>query len=77
MAAILSVIVSLLTGVFLILAPWSPLWEANYLLQAYPAARTLLLSGPMRGIITALGVVNVALALGDVHAHLSARGERL
>ena len=70
-------IVSLLTGVFLILAPWSPLWETNYLLQAYPAARAVLLSGPTRGLISALGVVNVVLALGDVHAHLSARGERL
>jgi len=76
-AAVLSVIVSLLTGVFLILAPWSPLWEANYLLQAYPGVRALLLSGPIRGIISALGVVNIVLALGDVHAHLSARGERL
>jgi hypothetical protein len=28
-------------------------------------------------MITALGVVNVALALGDVRDHLSARGERL
>lgn len=77
MAAVLSVIVALLTGVFLVLVPWSPLWEANYLLQSYPGVRAFLLSGAVRGLVSALGVVNLLLALGDVHAHLSARGERL
>jgi len=71
------VIVSLLTGVFLILVPWSALWESNYLLQPYPGLRSVLLSGAVRGAVSALGVVNVVLALDDAQAHLRARGERL
>ncbi len=77
MAAILSAIVSLLTGFFLILVPWSALWDSNYLLQPYPGVRAVLLSGSVRGVVSALGFVNVVLALDDAFAHLRARGERL
>ena len=75
-AAVLSVIVSLITGVFLIVVPWSALWESNYLLQPYPAVRALLLSGSVRGAVSALGVLNVVLALDDAQTHLRSRGER-
>ena len=77
MAAILSVIVSLLTGVFLVLAPWSALWDTNYFLQPYPALRALMLSGYLRGTVTGLGIVNIVLALDEAHQHLRARGERM
>lgn len=77
MAAVLSVIVSLLTGVFLILVPWTALWDANYLLQPYPSVRAFFLSGSVRGAVSALGLVNIVLALDDAQSHLRARGERL
>jgi hypothetical protein len=71
------VIVSLLIGVFLMVVPWTALWDSNYLLQPYPAVRAALLSGSARGTVTALGLVNVVLALGEAYDHLRARGERL
>ena len=77
MAAILSVLSSLLVGVLLIVVPWTALWESNYLLQPYPAVRTLLLSGSVRGTVSALGLVNIVLALDEAYDHLRARGERL
>jgi hypothetical protein len=75
-AAVLSVTSSLLVGIILILVPWTALWEANYLLQPYPHVRALLLSGYLRGTVSALGVVNIVLALDEAHRHLRARGQR-
>jgi hypothetical protein len=76
-AAILSVLSSLLVGVILAVVPWTTLWDANYLLQPYPAVRALLLSGYVRGTVSGLGLVNIVLALDEAHQHLRARGERL
>lgn len=71
MAAFLSILSSLLVGVALVFAPWSPLWEANWLLQMWPAARSIVLSGFTRGAVSGLGLVNLVLALRDVHARLT------
>ena len=71
MAAFLSVLASLLVGLFLTVAPWTPWWEANYLLQLYPALRHLALSGFARGAITGLGLVNILLAFIEVRHHVS------
>jgi hypothetical protein len=76
-AAILSVIISLLIGFFLVLVPWSVLWDANFLLQPYPSVRALLLSGYMRGAVSGLGLVNIVVALDEAHQHLRARGQSL
>ena len=70
-------IVSLFIGVFLLAVPWTTLWDSNYLLQPYPAVRAVLLSGAVRGTVSALGVVNIVLALDEAYDHLRARGERL
>lgn len=77
MAAILSVLSSLLVGIILVAVPWTALWDANYLLQPYPSVRALLLSGYVRGTVSGLGLVNIVLALDEAHQHLRARGERL
>jgi len=76
-AAILSVLSSLLVGIILVVVPWTGLWDANYLLQPYPSVRALLLSGYMRGTVSGLGLVNIVLALDEAHQHLRARGERV
>ena len=77
MAAILSVLSSLLVGTILVVVPWTALWDANYLLQPYPAVRALLLSGYMRGTVSGLGLVNIVLAVDEAHQRLRARGERV
>jgi hypothetical protein len=71
LAAFLSILSSLLVGLALVFAPWSPLWEANWLLQMWPAARSIVLSGFTRGAVSGLGLVNLVLALRDVHARLT------
>jgi hypothetical protein len=70
MLPFLSVLASLLVGLFLSLAPWTPWWERNYLLQLYPVLRHLALSGFVRGAVTGLGLVNILLALVEAHQHV-------
>lgn len=72
MAALLSITSSFLVGLVLIVAPWTPFWEANWMLQPWPALRALLLSGFARGAISGLGLVNVLVALADLHRRLLA-----
>lgn len=75
MAAFLSVLSSLLVGVLLTFIPWVNvggvnLWENNYLLQAHPALRALLLNAFVRGAVTGLGLVNLLLALLEARDHV-------
>ena len=69
-SAMLSVVSSLLVGLVLATAPWTSLWDSNWLLQPWPELRPLLLSGFARGAVTGLGLVNVVVALMDLHARL-------
>ena len=53
-------------GIFLLVAPWSPLWTANLLLAYYPALRPLYLSAYVRGAISGLGLLNLWLGFREV-----------
>jgi hypothetical protein len=68
LTALLSIVSSLLVGLVLAVAPWTSLWESNWLLQPWPAVRPYLLSGFARGAVTGLGLVNVLVALADLRA---------
>jgi hypothetical protein len=71
-AALLSITSSLLVGLVLTVAPWTSLWEANWLLQPWAGLRVFAMSGFARGAVTGLGLVNVLVALDDLHARLFA-----
>ena len=73
MAAVLSVVSSLLVGTILVVAPWTGLWESNYLLAPHPALRQLLLSAFTRGGISGLGLVNILLALHEARQRFAQR----
>ena len=70
MAVFLSVLSTFLVGLILVIAPWTTLWEANYLLGPHPVLRTLLLSAFTRGSVSGLGLVNIVLALHEARQHL-------
>jgi hypothetical protein len=76
LTALLSILSSLLVGLVLIVAPWTSLWESNWLLQPWPSVRPLLLSGFARGAVTGLGLVNVLVAVADARARLSRAARR-
>ncbi len=54
-------------GIFLVLVPWSLLWAHSYFAQI-PGLRDLLLSGYVRGAVTAFGVLHLLVASRDFAA---------
>jgi hypothetical protein len=74
LTALLSILSSLLVGVVLAFAPWTALWDSNWLLQIWPGLRGPLLSAFARGAVTGLGLVNVLVALDDLRARLLGPG---
>ena len=76
MATLLSIVSSLLVGVVLIVAPWTVLWDANYLLQPMPLLRTILLSPFARGAVSGLGMVNILLAIDEARLSLPREPQR-
>ena len=77
MASFLSVSSSLLVGVILVLAPWTALWDANYLLNPHPTLRAIVLSPFTRGTVTGLGLVNIVLAVWEAREHLTRDGRHV
>ena len=78
MAAFLSILSSLVVGIALMVAPWwTELWDSNWLLQLWPGARSIVLSGFTRGAVSGLGLVNILLALHEAHQHLSDSRDRV
>ncbi len=76
MAHLLSILSSVLVGLVLLVAPWTSLWDSNWLLQPHPALRDVLLNAFTRGAVSGLGIVNILIALHDVRAHLVATARR-
>ncbi len=76
MTALLSIVSSLLVGLVLAVAPWTSLWESNWLLQPWPGLRIVLLSGFARGAVSGLGLVNVVVALADLRGRLGSSARR-
>jgi hypothetical protein len=75
-ASLLSVSSSLLVGLILVVAPWTALWESNYLLNPHPALRSFVLSAYTRGGVTGLGLVNLVIAFWEARQHLGRGGRR-
>ncbi|MGH9862131.1 MAG: hypothetical protein ACRD35_01765 [Candidatus Acidiferrales bacterium] len=49
-------------GLFLLVLPWSGLWEHNYFLFRYPEFAAWLMNNRLRGLISGLGLVDIGLA---------------
>lgn len=71
MAHAISIMSSVLVGIVLVAAPWTSLWEANYLLQPHAGVRAFLLSPVVRGAVSGLGLVNILLAFHEARLLLS------
>jgi len=61
------------TGLFLILVPWSPVWERNLLPGYFTPIASLLRSYFMKGAISGLGLVNLWIGFTEA-VSLSRRG---
>ena len=57
-------------GVFLLVAPWSPVWEASTAGYLPTAAGPWLRSGFVRGLVSGLGALNLAAAWSEARSLL-------
>ena len=62
-------------GVALILLPWSAFWDRNYFAQAIPAIHSVITNNFVRGAVSGLGVINVAIGLVELLSMVVARGQ--
>jgi hypothetical protein len=62
-------------GLLLVVLPWTPLWDRNYVLDALPLVRGLTHSPYFRGAVSGLGVFNVGLGIIEVIGFVAARLE--
>lgn len=53
--------------------PWSTFWERNYFVEWSPAIEAILTSNYVRGAISGLGLVNIAVALVELGETLGGR----
>ncbi|HXE74420.1 MAG TPA: hypothetical protein VNN18_02125 [Candidatus Xenobia bacterium] len=58
-----AIVFGLELGLFLVVLPWSSLWEYNYFLLRFPAAAPWLLNDFVRGGVSGLGLIDIGLAL--------------
>ena len=53
-------------GLFLVVLPWSDVWERNLLVTLFPGLRVLTVSNYFRGAVTGLGMLNLWVGLSDL-----------
>ena len=54
-------------GLFLLFAPWSALWEHNFLLSYSLGFRAFALNNFVRGAVSGLGLIDCLLGLSELH----------
>ena len=59
-------------GVLLAVVPWTAFWDRNYFAQWSPWLRLFLMNHFVRGAVSGLGVVNIAVGLGELLSMLIA-----
>ena len=52
-------------GMFLLVVPWSEVWERNFLVAYVPLLRLLYLNHFFRGAVSGLGVINLWLGVSE------------
>lgn len=61
---VLMVLILFELGVFLIVLPWSTIWEQNFFMQHNPELIHIVLHPAMRGIVSGLGFLDIMVAIG-------------
>lgn len=62
---IIFVLFCLEIGIILTVAPWTPFWNSNSLISAYPKLREFLAYGFVRGLVSGLGIADIWLAVAE------------
>jgi len=54
-------------GLFLMFAPWSGLWDHNFILNFAPGLRAFALNNFVRGAVSGLGVIDCLLGIAEAY----------
>jgi hypothetical protein len=73
MMRLVFVAVCLEVGFVLIVIPWLAFWDRNYFAQLLPPLHAFMTNNFVRGAVSGLGVINVAVGLGELVSMLTAR----
>jgi hypothetical protein len=65
LSSVLSILLCIEIGTFLLVLPWSEIWDRTWLLRSWPVLRPVMLSAYMRGAISGIGLVNLGLAISQ------------
>jgi hypothetical protein len=65
-AAVVYCIFCIEIGLFLLIYPWMPSWDKNYLIQLQPSFTDFLTSVQFRGAVSGLGILNLFAAAGEI-----------
>ena len=60
-------------GIALLVVPWSSFWDRNYFAEMVPVIHTIIKNNFVRGAVSGLGVINLALGLAELISLLLAR----
>ena len=52
-------------GILLAILPWTPVWNQNSFLVAYPALKSVMQNNFVRGIATGLGLVDIWIGIWE------------
>jgi hypothetical protein len=63
-------------GLVLVVVPWSMYWDRNYFAQALPAVHQLITNNFVRGAVSGLGVINMAIGIAELVSMIAARQSR-
>jgi len=63
LGSVLFILLSIEIGIFLLVLPWSEIWDRSFLVRHYQLLRNPGLSPYLRGAVSGLGLVNLWLAV--------------
>jgi hypothetical protein len=75
MRRLLQIVFFFEVGFVLMLVPWSAYWDRNYFVETIPWLQLVVTNNFMRGAVTGLGLVNLAVGLSELISVFVARRE--
>ncbi len=73
MKRLMGVALSIEIGLVLVVIPWSVFWERNYFAQLVPPLHSLITNHFVRGAVSGIGLVNLAVGLAELVSILAGR----
>jgi hypothetical protein len=60
------ILYSLEVGGILLVLPWLPIWDNNYLLYLYPHVRSIVANPFLKGAVLGLGILNILIGIQEI-----------